>query len=187
MSDDSIKEELKSTRIGRNGQGQFWCGFCVKIIALEKKGLEAWDERFNHVDDKHFKRGQPISDWVPIDGHGPKGPQSEDTGRERISACEQDETDDETGKAEPCQESLASILADDVLLSKRKATPVTAQAQPSKKVRTEKSRSEKQTNRYCVSCCQDRLGVPYADPITNDIVYVQLWTSHHRVQVLYTV
>ena len=60
-------------RIGRNGQSGFWCGFCQKIVKLEKKSLEAWDERFNHIDNMHFKKGQRIESWYPLDKDVPKG------------------------------------------------------------------------------------------------------------------
>lgn len=42
-------------------------------MKLEKKDLEAWDERFNHIDDFHFKRGERIDDWYPLDRDIPKG------------------------------------------------------------------------------------------------------------------
>lgn len=49
-------------------KGDFWCGFCAKLIDF-KEGRVAWDERFDHIDD-HFmgRRGLPkqgIQDWVP--------------------------------------------------------------------------------------------------------------------------
>ncbi|KAL8690297.1 MAG: hypothetical protein Q9224_004438 [Gallowayella concinna] len=68
-----IQDQCKVRRIGRNGQGRFWCGFCQQIVELKKKGLEAWEERFGHIDDLHYKKGQTIFDWVPLDGHVPKG------------------------------------------------------------------------------------------------------------------
>jgi len=36
-------------------KGGFWCGFCVELINF-KKGLLAWDERFNHIDDHFIRR-----------------------------------------------------------------------------------------------------------------------------------
>ena len=153
MSDHYINKEVRRTRIGRNGQYQFWCGFCRKIIGLKSKGLEAWDERFNHVDDEHFKRGQRISDWVPIDGHGPKGSQPEDTTQARSPCSEPDEEDDDSGEAEAetCQESAAPTAPDEVHVSKRTAAPSDGRAHPSKKVRTERDHTEREPYRYCVS------------------------------------
>ena len=57
----------KKARVGRNGQLGFWCGFCIEIVQLTKNGLDAWDERFDHIDDRHFKKGERIEDWFPID------------------------------------------------------------------------------------------------------------------------
>lgn len=162
LSVDHIKEEVKRNRIGRSGQEQFWCGFCVQIIGLKNKGLEAWDERFNHVDDKHFKRGQRISGWVPVDGHGPKGSHSEDTAQERSPSCGQDEEDDDddcdSGEAEPSQESAPSSPPDDLTVSKRKAAPVTGHAHRGKKVRIDEAHTEKEAIRYCVSSSQPWFG-----------------------------
>ncbi|KAL8786431.1 MAG: hypothetical protein Q9195_008201 [Heterodermia aff. obscurata] len=72
--DEVIREHCKKHRIGRNGQSGFWCGFCKKIVTLKHKGLEAWDERFNHIDQEHFKNGQTIVDhWYPLDKDIPIG------------------------------------------------------------------------------------------------------------------
>ncbi len=74
---EAVKKKLDSCRMGRNCQSRFWCGFCASLVDLKKKGLEAWGERFDHIDD-HFmgRKGlekQGIQDWVPLDGKEPKG------------------------------------------------------------------------------------------------------------------
>jgi len=74
---EAVKQKLESCRIGRNCQARFWCGFCNSLIELTKKGIEAWTERFDHIDD-HFmgRHGQPkqnIINWVPVDGNKPRG------------------------------------------------------------------------------------------------------------------
>jgi len=73
QDDDLIREQCKKARIGRNGQCGFWCGFCKAIVKLETRGLDAWDERFNHIDEKHFKLGERIESWYPPDKDIPKG------------------------------------------------------------------------------------------------------------------
>jgi hypothetical protein len=68
---DAVKSKLENCRIGRNCQARFWCGFCNKLIDLKKKGLEAWTERFDHIDDHFMGRNCPIrriQDWIPMDG-----------------------------------------------------------------------------------------------------------------------
>lgn len=71
--EEYIRAQTKSNRIGRNGQCGFWCGFCCKIVTLKKKGLDAWDERFSHIDDSHFKKGETIDSWSPLDTDVHKG------------------------------------------------------------------------------------------------------------------
>lgn len=71
--EDYVKEQCKKRRIGRNGQCGFWCGFCQTVVRLEKQGIEAWDERFNHIDDEHFKKGNRVEYWVPLEGEVPRG------------------------------------------------------------------------------------------------------------------
>jgi hypothetical protein len=74
ISDDDqiVNEKLETCRIGRNCQDRFWCGFCVKLIGLKKRGLDAWTERFDHIDDHFMGRGhrakEGIQDWIPVDG-----------------------------------------------------------------------------------------------------------------------
>jgi hypothetical protein len=77
VNDDAFQAKLDNCRIGRNCQSRFWCGFCNKLVELKKRGVEAWTERFDHIDD-HFmgRHGQPkqnIQDWVPMDSDKPKG------------------------------------------------------------------------------------------------------------------
>lgn len=35
--------------------------------------MKAWDERFTHIDESHFRRGERVEDWWPMDGEVPKG------------------------------------------------------------------------------------------------------------------
>jgi hypothetical protein len=68
---ETVKTRLHACRIGRNSQERFWCGFCKKLVELKKKGLEAWAERFDHIDDHFMGRrnfpAQSIQDWIPVD------------------------------------------------------------------------------------------------------------------------
>ncbi|PGH10782.1 hypothetical protein AJ79_05255 [Helicocarpus griseus UAMH5409] len=69
---------VKENKIGRNGQFKFWCGFCRKLISLRKEGLDAWDERFDHIDNEHFKKKQPIADWLHPEGNRTKRSEEEE-------------------------------------------------------------------------------------------------------------
>ncbi|PVH85156.1 hypothetical protein DL98DRAFT_583750 [Cadophora sp. DSE1049] len=74
---EDVKKKIDVCRIGRNCQARFWCGFCKRLVDLKKKGLEAWTERFDHIDDHFMGRGafpkQGIQDWIPVDSDKPKG------------------------------------------------------------------------------------------------------------------
>ncbi|KAI1941790.1 hypothetical protein LOZ66_001271 [Ophidiomyces ophidiicola] len=73
LSDARIKVSLRTDKIGRNGQGQFWCGFCCKLVQLQSEGLDAWQDRFNHIDKEHFNQGQCIENWLLPSGCHTKG------------------------------------------------------------------------------------------------------------------
>jgi len=62
------EKELNACHLGTNGSLRFWCGFCQATMSLFKKGLEAWDERFDHIE-SHYRSGQNVKDWIPVDGH----------------------------------------------------------------------------------------------------------------------
>ncbi|KAL8917037.1 MAG: hypothetical protein Q9208_008212 [Pyrenodesmia sp. 3 TL-2023] len=87
--DDDIRDKCRRHHIGRNGQTAFWCGFCKQIVELKTAGLDAWEERFSHIDDLHYKKGQTIYDWVPLDSDIPKGLM------ERGSVAESEQADDD--------------------------------------------------------------------------------------------
>ena len=73
---ETARDHAHKQRIGRNCQTRFWCGFCKRIVELQKKGLEGADERFNHID-QHFKQKWDISDWVVVEGSEAKGQRDE--------------------------------------------------------------------------------------------------------------
>lgn len=79
--DDAATIESKASvrRIGPNSQAHFWCGFCKNVVNLNQKGVDAWTERFNHIDD-HFmgrqnREKQSILSWVHADGEDSEGVQ----------------------------------------------------------------------------------------------------------------
>lgn len=65
QDEDELKEETRKRRVGNNWSGAFWCGFCKTVVKLEKKNNQAWDERFDHIDDLHFKDGKDFASWYP--------------------------------------------------------------------------------------------------------------------------
>ncbi|KEF60001.1 uncharacterized protein A1O9_04850 [Exophiala aquamarina CBS 119918] len=109
---DEATKQAKSRRIARNYQGQFWCGFCDKIVFHEYHGVEAINHRFDHIAD-HFKKEESSSDWIELCGHGrTKGALKEQSQMQSPANTEDDDDDDddEAGEqqmAEPgnCPES----------------------------------------------------------------------------------
>ncbi|KAI1344765.1 hypothetical protein F5Y15DRAFT_4285 [Xylariaceae sp. FL0016] len=72
----AIDRKLETCRLGRNCEARFWCGFCRKIIEIKQKGLQAWTERFNHIDE-HFSGKNNVeqkdpSEWINVDPRHPR-------------------------------------------------------------------------------------------------------------------
>ncbi|KAJ5358634.1 uncharacterized protein N7496_011047 [Penicillium cataractarum] len=53
-----VKSVVQGSRLDLADQSHFWCGFCGKDVALRNSGSVALDERFNHIDVEHFKKGE---------------------------------------------------------------------------------------------------------------------------------
>lgn len=62
-----VRAKSQGCRIGRNCQSRFWRGFCRKLVEFRKRGLEAWNERFDHIGDHIEKEGRKSYNWMPID------------------------------------------------------------------------------------------------------------------------
>lgn len=52
------------TRLDLTDRSDFWCGFCNRRVMLRSRGAAALDERFNHIDVEHFKKGERGQDWT---------------------------------------------------------------------------------------------------------------------------
>ncbi|KAI1762015.1 hypothetical protein GGR53DRAFT_521933 [Hypoxylon sp. FL1150] len=63
----ALDRKLETCRVGRACDTRFWCGFCLRIIEIEKPNVNPWTERFNHIDDHFHGRGgqekREIHDW----------------------------------------------------------------------------------------------------------------------------
>ena len=165
--EEYIREECKRRRIGRNGQSGFWCGFCKQIVKLEKRGLEAWDERFNHIDDMHFKNGQSSDDWYPLDKDIPKGLlKSEnilDSGGLATSLEDSEAEDSDGREGRGWNQDASHRQAAPVLSQGRLPSSVSLQVQPLQNMsngvgmeRTQSNKKQKTMPRtwYCVSLPQ---------------------------------
>lgn len=72
-----IKNQIANGRIGANdaeSMFRYWCGFCKEIKTVEKTGVDALNERFDHID-SHFQQNENIKRWIPAKGHTEKGAQ----------------------------------------------------------------------------------------------------------------
>ncbi|KAJ5820551.1 hypothetical protein N7474_006142 [Penicillium riverlandense] len=58
-----IRTSVCSTRLDMASQSEFWCGFCNHAISLRNDSQAAWDERLDHIDSEHFKKGERGQGW----------------------------------------------------------------------------------------------------------------------------
>lgn len=96
---DEATKQAKSRKVASNYQGQFWCGFCDKIIVHDLHGVEAIHRRFDHIAD-HFKNGLASEGWIELRGFGKTKAALRDESRIQSLANtedEEDEDDDESG------------------------------------------------------------------------------------------
>lgn len=94
---NDVNEKLEKCRIGGNRQSGFWCGFCREIKQIRSRGLEAWVERFDHIDDHFFGRKnlkkQDITEWVHSKGGGLSGALHSTSNSEAVTV----DTSDDSG------------------------------------------------------------------------------------------
>ncbi|KAL8947164.1 MAG: hypothetical protein Q9183_007820, partial [Haloplaca sp. 2 TL-2023] len=118
----------KRHHIGRNGQNGFWCGFCKQIVELKRKGLDAWEERFRHIDEEHYKKGQTIHEWVQLDKDVPEGVMGRgDYRKGRTRDDESSQSDEDGSSVEDADEQSSPTIAPDGL-SRRPDASQTAYA-----------------------------------------------------------
>lgn len=94
--------EILNTRskIGKNCQGSFWCGFCKAIIELKTRLNAAWDERFDHIAE-HLEQDnkKSIEEWICVEQNKTKKELLEERMRN-------DDEDEERGKNNDCDHPL---------------------------------------------------------------------------------
>lgn len=160
-NDDDKKHKVEVCRIGRNCQARFYCGFCTKLVALKKKGLDAWTERFDHIDDhfmgRHNLPKQGIQDWTPVDSDKPKGDVTSDspTGKEG-----QDSGPDLSGSGSSSSTSpnaaggSGESAADAIILGDRPGSPKRKHSsgdENSRPLKHPRTAVNMETTIYCVS------------------------------------
>lgn len=75
MSRDNMAKIQERCTIGKNYQGRFWCGFCKEVVPLKTRLNDAWDERFNHIEEHSEDSEKPkdVAQWVTTAEGKPKG------------------------------------------------------------------------------------------------------------------
>jgi hypothetical protein len=59
----TLGERCRTQHLGRHNQGNFWCGFCLKMIKLNERSLAAWAERHKHLSE-HFEKDEKA--WMSL-------------------------------------------------------------------------------------------------------------------------
>ncbi|CAA9957545.1 hypothetical protein PTMSG1_01153 [Pyrenophora teres f. maculata] len=86
-----LEELIKKSRIGKNCQGSFWCGFCQMVVELKAKRNAAWDERFDHIANHFEKQHRSIDEWICAEENKSKKELSKEMDRYFYEEDEEDE------------------------------------------------------------------------------------------------
>ena len=70
--DGKIDCAVQDQRVSPDWGARFWCGFCWKVVALQKKGTQGLDERLDHMDE-HFQHGEKVENWIEMESRKAKG------------------------------------------------------------------------------------------------------------------
>ncbi|SMR42681.1 unnamed protein product [Zymoseptoria tritici ST99CH_3D1] len=67
MEDEvEVERAVEEGKLGEEGKGQFWCGFCCAVV-MQREGEEsAWAARLRHVGDHFDKERLSIDEWVCV-------------------------------------------------------------------------------------------------------------------------
>ncbi|KAF2836423.1 hypothetical protein M501DRAFT_1018783 [Patellaria atrata CBS 101060] len=153
-------EQLRESRIGRNGQSRFWCGFCGAIVPLKNKGVAAWDERFNHID-AHFKEGRNVRDWWCAEANKTKGQVAREMDRKNFddgNSIDEDEAQS-PGSSEAASMSVMAgegsaqhVNPSDVLLNSDMSLRSSRKRKHDGSAGGYRARGTKEVMVYCCSC-----------------------------------
>jgi hypothetical protein len=68
-----LQRMVEEGKLGEDGKGQFWCGFCCGVVVQEEEsedgdgdGKGAWQARLKHVGDHFDREGLSIDEWVCV-------------------------------------------------------------------------------------------------------------------------
>lgn len=122
-----------NNRINRDGDprpSHYWCGFCRVLLPLKTQGVGAWNERYNHIDVEHFKKGERVEDWLLPSGHLTKSQERDEIKKQRAdgngyeSEPAMDEISDDESVSSECA-AEHEPLQDDLMAIDEEPTPET--------------------------------------------------------------
>jgi hypothetical protein len=174
VSPEALQEQIKLSRIGKNCQGSFWCGFCRVVIQLKNRRNAAWDERFDHIAHHFEKEKKSIDEWVCAEENRLK----KDLLKEMDRYVYDDEDEREKdGDDDDDDDDAAGDVDDDVPRTppesfaqgnSRKRQASTEHIDPNRASKEKRRRTA--TNRYCVRI-----------PITSSITFANAFSAHARM------
>lgn len=155
ITDDHVTNKLcKSQRIGAKSKGQYWCGFCNKIITMKGTGIEGDNERYNHVDDHFMKDGYRIDRWKALNGRPSPGDSVMVSERTSPAASSYGESDGADRNGEDAADAHASQNPSTTQnAKKRPASPMAGGNQaPAPKVARSSGSRKKTHMTMCCNC-----------------------------------
>ena len=155
--DGLVAKLYESQRIGPKCKGQYWCGFCNKIILMKAIGLEGDSERFNHIDHHFMKESCQIANWKPLNGNPVLGDGASTIQSERNSPQSSFSTSSpREGDADAAvRANLVQSVAAHNTFGKRPASTLAVgnQEPPAKVARSGGSRAH-MVQMHMINCCQ---------------------------------
>jgi len=180
MSSHELEELVKKSRIGKNCQGSFWCGFCQIIVELKAKRNAAWDERFDHIANHFERQQQSIDEWICAEENKSKKELSKEMDRYFYEEDEREKSSDMDADGDmnddvpmPVSQPPPGVVPESSIPTSAVPSPSLPQAmQINSRKRSApedaamSSRPAKRTHRppkvyYCVRCFTHRLYQPY--------------------------
>jgi hypothetical protein len=68
-SDGELKRYCTQFKLGREGNNSFWCGFCREVVQQDRKAVQAWKVRGDHIGDHFDKENRKIEDWFCVESN----------------------------------------------------------------------------------------------------------------------
>ncbi len=127
-------------------------------MELKKRGLEAWTERFDHIDDhfmgKNGKEKVGIGEWISIDNNKPKG-DLEALTAESLDKESQSTGSESSGNTSPKSTSSEEEISDPtpvVAESSKRNRSSSDEVEPNRQVKHQKTASSPKESMVMIYC-----------------------------------